>query len=158
MLFTFAFLSLILVSLGASVYERNVSDMQEVAAKRTAFAYVTQKVRQADEAGRVRVGVFPVEVHSSYYGEALIFSREIRGEIYETYLYAYDGSLRELTVRAGGDITPGMGAAILPAELFRVKADETRNGLLHIELHTITDNRPKVQELKLYVRSMEADP
>lgn len=153
----FAFLSLVLISLGASVYERNVSDMQAVSGKRTAFAYVTQKVRQADAEGQVRVGVFPVEVTSSYYGEALIFSREIRDEIYETYLYAYDGSLRELTVRAGTDITPDMGAPILPAEELGVREDDLIKGLLHIELHTITDNLPETQELKLYLRSLEGD-
>ena len=124
---------------------------------RTAFAYVTQKVRQADEAGRVRAGVFPVEAYSSYYGEALIFTREIRDEIYETYLYAYDGSLRELTVRAGTNITPDMGAAILPAENFGVREDDSTPGLLHVEITTITDNLPETQSLKLYVRSMEAD-
>ena len=48
LLLLFAFSSLILVSLGASVYEKNVSDMQGASAERTAYAYLTQKVRQGD--------------------------------------------------------------------------------------------------------------
>ncbi|MBQ9513072.1 MAG: DUF4860 domain-containing protein [Lachnospiraceae bacterium] len=157
LLLMFAFASLLLIALGASVYEKNVTDMQEVSKDRTALAYVTQKVRQADAKGSIRCGAFPVPWESSYHSDALIFTKEIRGENYDTYLYAYDGSLCELTVRQGSDITPDMGAPILPAEALIVREDEAITGLLHIGIATITDNVPKEQTLKLFVRSARDD-
>ena len=151
LLLLFAFSSLILVSLGASVYEKNVSDMQGASAERTAYAYLTQKVRQGDVAGRIRVGSFP----GSEGVDALIFSREIREDIYETYLYAHDGNLCELTVRQSADASPAMGAAIFPVDRFSVTEDAQTKGLLHIELETGKDGPPVTQILELYVRSME---
>ena len=151
LLLIFAFSSLILVSLGASVYEGNVADMQEVSAKRTAYAYLTQKVRQGDVAGRIRIGSFPGNAGM----DALIFSREVRGEIYATYLYAYDGSLCELTVRQSAEASPDMGAGIFPVESFSVTEDTQTKGLLHMELISPQNDTPETQTLELYVRSME---
>ena len=151
LLLIFAFSSLVLVSLGASVYERNVADMQGASAERTAYAYLTQKVRQGDVAGRMRVGSFPGREDV----DALIFSREIREDIYETYLYAHDGSLCELTIRQSANASPDMGAAILPVDHFSITQDEQTKGLLHIELETTEDDLPVTQTLELYVRSME---
>ena len=151
LLLLFAFSSLILVSLGASIYEGNVADMQEVSARRTAYAYLTQKVRQGDVAGRIRIGSFPGSADM----DALIFFREVRGEIYETYLYAFDGSLCELTVRQSAEASPDMGAAIFPVERFSVTEDTQTKGLLHMELISLRDDTPETQTLELYVRSME---
>ena len=43
----------------------------------------------------------------------------------------------------------------LVIECFLDRPDDLIKGLLHIELHTITDNLPETQELKLYLRSLE---
>ena len=56
LLFLFAFMAIMLIALGASVYQRNVSLMEKNYETRTSYAYVTEKIRQADATGNLQIG------------------------------------------------------------------------------------------------------
>lgn len=63
----------------------------------TALAYVAEKLRSGDEAGAVRVDALED-------CPALVLSVNREGGWYDTYIYCYDGSLRELMVKR--ELTP----------------------------------------------------
>ena len=64
---------------------------------RTAFSYITEKIRQNDTSSAVSIGTLD-DVPS------IILSQEVEGEIFHTYLYEYDGYLTELLTRPGLDL------------------------------------------------------
>ena len=84
---------------------------------RTGLAYVTEKIRQSDEAGCIRlaqIGSIP----------ALLLSREIKGEMYFTYIYEDDGYLKELFISADAQASPDMGTALLEISDFEIEPVE----------------------------------
>ncbi len=172
LLFLFAFSALMLIAMGASVYTKNVNDLAALSKKRTAYAYLTQKLRQNDAAGKLRIDHFPMSKEQQAaqtskeapLPDALIIQETLQGNLYETYLYAYDGSLRELTIRQGTEVTPEMGAEIFPAQNLRIIKDETHAGLYRLQLTTVigaaensedsaADTVTDTQELLLQLRS-----
>lgn len=90
----FAASALMLVTIGANVYKQNIANMSANFTKRTAYSYITEKLRQNDTADAVSMG----ELDGT---EALVLSQEMDGVTYITYLYLYDGYLKELYVRKG---------------------------------------------------------
>lgn len=90
----------------------------------TALAYVAEKLRSGDEAGTVRVDALED-------CPALVLSVNREGGWYDTYIYCYDGSLRELMVKRELTPTPQMGAKLLELEDFR--PEWAGDGLLRLE-------------------------
>ncbi|MCI9073745.1 MAG: DUF4860 domain-containing protein [Lachnospiraceae bacterium] len=124
----FTLSALVLVILGANVYRQTVSYMDENYEARTAYSYLTEKVRQNDIYGSVSVG----ELEGT---RALILTREINDATYATYLYLHQGSLRELFIRQGSDIGSdplSAGRAILPLRDWEPEMADER--LLRIDL------------------------
>lgn len=93
----FTLSALVLVILGASVYKQTVRYMDENYTARTAYSYLTEKVRQNDLYDSIYLG----QLEDT---DALVLTREINGTSYATYLYLHDGSLRELFMRQESDI------------------------------------------------------
>lgn len=126
----FAASALTLVTIGADVYRQTASHMTDHFSERTACSYLTEKLHQSDTADAVTVG----ELEGV---PAVMISQEIDGEFYCTYLYLYDGYLKELFVRkdsyAGDDILSA-GQNILAVTSFQI--EELGNGLLCLKLDT----------------------
>lgn len=140
----FTLSALVLVILGANVYRQTVNYMDENYNARTAYSYLTEKVRQNDLYDSVSVG----ELEGT---AALVLTREINGATYATYLYLHEGSLRELFMRQGSDIGSdplSAGQEILPLKDWDLEM--ARDHLLHIAL-TLTDDTHK--ELYISLRS-----
>lgn len=99
--------SLCVIALGAGIYRRNTKTMETNFSHRIAYAYITEKVRQADENGAIDV--------QEIFGEnALVMSEEVSGVIYNTYIYNYNDSLMELYARADlENFYPQSGQAIM---------------------------------------------
>lgn len=136
----FAISALMLVTIGANVYQKTVNDMDANYSGRTAFSYVTEKLRQNDSAGTISIGA--LEGHP-----AIILSQDIDGRLYNTYLYQYEGYLTELFTSAdldlGGDILKA-GHPLIPLQEFEL--NETAPSLYHFLLST-TDG----QSISLYI-------
>ena len=89
----FAISTLLVVVIGANVYRSTVSTQEANAVKRTSLAYVTEKIRQNDESGSISIGEIegvPALILKSAYGD----------QHYCTYIYVYQGNLRELFVKS----------------------------------------------------------
>ena len=101
---------------------------QESYARRTILQYITTRVRQGDERGRVSVRRMEDR-------DVLVLAEEIEGCIYETLVYGYDGYLCELFAEADSGVELEFGELILPLEALgfsregaHVRADVTFAG------------------------------
>ncbi len=111
----FVLSALSVIAIGASIYKKNVALMADNNSHRIAAAYVTEKVRQADEKGGISV--------KEVFGEnVLVMSEESDGDVYNTYIYDYQGHLCELYAREDlGNIYPQSGQKILEVSSFDIQ-------------------------------------
>lgn len=102
----FALSALMLVLLGSSVYKKTVSNMDANYNTRTSFAYITEKLRQNDSIDSISIG----KLDSI---DAFIFTETINDVEYSTYLYEYNGYLKELFAKADQTLDPSAGQNII---------------------------------------------
>lgn len=136
----FAATSLIVVVIGANVYQSTVRGMNESYALRTSLSYVTQKVRQNDGAGEIRLG----ELEGI---PALVLEDSFDSGDYQTWIYYDDGWLRELFTRANAKITPADGQPVLQLAGFEMEQDQS--GMLTF---TVRDEEGSSAGIRLYPR------
>ncbi|MEG1658167.1 MAG: DUF4860 domain-containing protein [Oscillibacter sp.] len=119
----FAACLLLVLLTGAGGYRRLTERDRAADARRTALQYVATKVRQGDTAGGVTLrefGGLP----------ALCLTDTVDGAVYETYLYEYDGYLRELFAAADAGLSPADGEKVLESHGLTLALSD---GLLQIE-------------------------
>ena len=120
----FLFLSIGLVLLGGSVYRRVVADSQENDRMRTTLSYIANQVRRTDTAGNVQVDKF-------YGQDALLLMQDFDGIECITYLYCWEGSLRELFVEKGFELEPQAGLPLIPLD--DISFTLSGEGLINVE-------------------------
>ena len=121
--FVLAVSSVALVVLASGLYSRQVKESADSYSGRTALAYVTEKIHQNDENGAVSVGNFDG-------GNALVIRQNYGEKEYVTYLYLYEGYLRELFVQAGTEAKASDGRKILETKNFG--AEKASNGVFYL--------------------------
>lgn len=126
LLFGMYILFLLLVLLfGAKAYQTAVKGTDENRHLRTAMSYITTKIRQHDSGENVFVSAFNGN-------EALCMTNEIDGETFVTYIYLYEGTLKELFTAKGSTASPSMGTSIASLDSFVI--DETPDGFFRISM------------------------
>lgn len=140
LLAAFMLSAVLAVLFSASLY-RDVQDRSARLTEATALTYIAEKVHQSDQAGAIRVGTI---------GEcpALII-RQDAGSLYDTYIYVYDGSLRELMIKCELDPAPKMGRPLLELEALDLSLEE---GLLSLRLRCTSG---EIREGLVCLRSRE---
>lgn len=123
---------------GASTYEKINSRDQSVYEQRTCAQYLATRVRQADG---------PLAVTSFGDGDAMVFDETMEGESYQTWIYCYDGWLREYFGLAEAEPLPELGEQVLKAEYLSLTLDGNLLWLL------LEDEAGEETELQLYLRS-----
>jgi hypothetical protein len=127
----FAVFSTFMVLLGAQLYRGTVDQTEQHSDKRLLFSYVTNAVRGNDAADLVYVdnrgGI-----------DMLVFGLDADGERYETMIYCYDGTLRELFIDAQQEFEPDYGEIICNAGAF---VPQLEDGLLTIAMEDSTGSR-----------------
>ena len=121
--FVLAASSVAIVVLASGFYSRQVKASSDSYSGRTALAYVTEKVHQNDENGAIADGTFDGE-------NALVIWQHYGEKEYVTYLYAYDGYLRELFIQDGTEAKASDGRKILETKDFGAK--EISDGIFHL--------------------------
>ncbi len=115
LMFLFIFSALTVITIGADIYQKNVVAVDENYYKRTACAYITEKIRQSDVNG----GIFVKKIFDQ---DALVLQSEENGILYDTYIYDYEGNLMELfAMDELKDLYPKSGQKILELTKFDVK-------------------------------------
>lgn len=115
--------SVALVVLASGTYSRQVQDSEDSFVSRTALSYVTEKIHQTDEYGAVYAGTFDGQ-------DAIVICQTYSEQTYMTYLYEYDGYLRELFIQDGVDAKASDGRRILASDSFSF--EESQEGLFHL--------------------------
>ncbi|MBE5842955.1 MAG: DUF4860 domain-containing protein [Butyrivibrio sp.] len=124
LLFLFSMSALMLIAIGSSIYSRGVDVMKKNYDSRTAYAYITEKLRQYDSTGNVSV-----EFLGS--SKALRVDSTLDGTAYVTYLYEHGGELMELFARAdSGKLHPSSGQKIM--EIDTLEIEPCGDGLMEI--------------------------
>lgn len=131
--------ALMVVCIGTEVYRQTTEDMTKNYDMRTSIAYITEKIRQNDclissDDGSVSSNI---AVTSLYGEQALVLTQKIGDEYYDTYLYLYDGHLKELLIKSGnnlGEHTLSAGQDILQLSDFRI--NQASHNLFSIEFTT----------------------
>lgn len=100
----FAVSALSLVTIGADVYQHTVEDMGVNYESRTAVSYIMEKVRQNDTADSIVLTMLEDT-------PALCMVSQVENDTYCTYLYLYDGHLKELFMKQD----TSLGGSVLPA-------------------------------------------
>ncbi len=115
----------LLICMGTGVYEEVLTSMNSNSTLRTASAYIRQKLRQGNDRNALRVDTLDG-------CDAIVLQQYLGDDFYETYLYCYDGELRELMIRKGtGDsFAADSGTAIANMDALSIEEIEDPNILL----------------------------
>ena len=127
--------------IGANVYTTTAHNMQQNFSTRSTLSYLTEKLHQSDVAGTVSLG----EVEGT---EALILTQTQAGGNYNTYIYSYDGAVRELLLPT--DTTPLLAAGQTVADAKALTFESLGDGLLRA---TVTTADGDEQQILLALRS-----
>lgn len=145
-LFTvFAATAFLVVLIGAKQYQNTADSMDYNYEIRAASSYLVEKVRQNDSASHIAIS----ELEGI---PALCLTSEENGMRYITYIYCYDGALRELLVSEHSVYAPNAGQQIVPLGDFAPEAIDS--GLIRITI-TGTDGKPVPLYLSIHTDSKE---
>lgn len=134
--------ALTIIAIGANIYKKNVASTNDNYVQRVSIAYITEKVRQSDVDGNIFV--------QELFGEnVLVFQQKIDGDLYNTYIYSYDGYLMELFARADlSSFYPQTGQKIL--KIYSLDVEEKNSDLLQA---TITEEDGQKETVYIAVHS-----
>ena len=124
----FTLSTLTLVLFGANIYQNTVNSMEDNYNARTVCSYISGKFRSNDSAGDISIGSIDGQ-------PSLILNQEINDASYSTYIYEYDGYLRELFV--SDSVT--LGAEVLNAgnklcPVYKFEVSECNEGLNPVKI------------------------
>lgn len=109
----FVLSAIALISIGARIYSRTMTNMDNNFTARTAVAYITEKIHQSDSQNAVSL--------CSFAGNpAFVINSNANNIEYKTYIYEYEDVLRELTVRADLELSPSAGQEIIEINRFEI--------------------------------------
>lgn len=138
----FAVTAFVLALVGIKQYKVTADNMNYNYEVRTATSYLREKARQND----VSSGI---SVTTEQGTEILTFSNEINGKTYNTLIYYFDGSLREIFVAEDSVYTLESGQEIIPLNGFSI----THNSDYLIV--TITDSHNNTSDVILSKKSQD---
>ena len=137
----FAITALLVVLFGADIYGKTSTNMELNYTKRTALAYMGEKVRQNGFENGTEIG----EVDGK---QALVLHQEANETLYNTYIFCDDGYLKEATVPANQKVSLQNGQTIMA--LADIALEKVNGNLLRI---TIVDTAQNEYSMTLQMRS-----
>lgn len=140
--FLFALTAFVLVMVGVRQYQSTADSMNYNYEVRTATSYLREKVRQNDSHAAISID----NIEDT---DVLALKSEVNGIVYYTYIYYYDGYLRELYVQDGSSYSLSTGQQII--ELSGFDLSEATNRLITV---TITDTWGGTTDMYLSVNSV----
>lgn len=115
--FVFALSSLTVLVLAARIYNSQTGDAANNYMARTSLSYISEKIRQNDTAEGISLQVLEGK-------DCLALKSSSDGVGYTTYIYEYEGKLKELFIRDGVDIRLKDGNDIMEVQGFRMEAGD----------------------------------
>lgn len=126
--FLFALTAFVLIMIGVRQYKSTANAMDYNYEIRTVTSYLREKTRQNSSNSSISIETIDGT-------NALCLKNTLNNTIYNTYIYYYDGSLREMYIQEGTPFTLNLGQQIVTISGFdMVKTDD---GLIIV---TISDS------------------
>lgn len=132
LLFVFLISAIFLILIGSQVYTNIREKNSQSFSTDTASNYIINKVRQFDHSEAITIR----EIEDT---SILVLISEQEGSIYETWIYAEDGVLKELFTPQNSGLTKKDGLSILPC-YFATFSFEEKTRLLTITLQPTKDS------------------
>lgn len=110
----FALSAIFLISIGADIYGKTMTNMEHNFDARTSLAYVTEKIRQSDQMDQIAIGNLDD-------CPALVITYHTSDSTYITYIYEFNGYLKELMIKDAISLGPEAGQNILEIKDFQVR-------------------------------------
>lgn len=110
----FAASALLTLLFGALSYSKVTEAMDKNYKERIYAGYISEKMRHCESAQSIQKG----EIGGC---DALLLTEKADEEEYITYIYYYDGSIRELFTQTGSGLGPEAGETIIKAAGFRTE-------------------------------------
>lgn len=136
---------ILLVGMGTLVYRNVTQRMEEHTVTRTVQAYITEKIRQNDGAGRVSVKEMDGKT-------VLVLEQTIENTEYVTCIYEDEGWLKELFTKKDGEYSLSGGTEMLEVREFSAK--ETDLGSFRFQF---ADETGIQREFMVYLDSREQE-
>ena len=137
----FALCSILLIAVGARVYQNTLNNMEMHFTSTTSLSYITEKIRQNDYSDGISIKEFGGN-------DALVLYSHYNDEEYCTYIYSYAGQLKELFTKKNINLSPEAGRNILAISDFSII--ELDNGLFEI---TLVDDEHKSETILISSKS-----
>lgn len=112
--FVFAVSSLSVILISSSAYRQIQKQTEANYSARTSLTYIAQKIRQSDVDGQVSLGTIDGQ-------DALILRKDYEDASYLTYIYEYQGELKELFIKDGVDFSAADGKSIMDVTGFTIE-------------------------------------
>ena len=113
----FVVTALFISSSGALAYKNAVEQMEIRFNRQTCVSYITAKIRANNESGKISIG----ELNGI---PALCITDFFGNEEYITYIYQYDGMVREMFCNAEIILDPATGSALTEAKALDFSIDD----------------------------------
>ena len=126
--FLFALTAFVLIMIGVRQYKATANAMDYNYEIRTVTSYLREKTRQNSSNSSISIETIDGT-------NALCLKNTLNNTIYNTYIYYYDGSLREMYIQDGTPFTLNLGQQIVTISGFDM--DKTDDGLIIV---TISDS------------------
>ena len=133
----FAASSLLVVLIGANVYQNTVNGMDSNNSLRTSLSYINTKVRQNDNANGIQV--LQTETGTT----ALVLEQTLGEKVYQTWIYTQDNSLKEVFVEKGNKVPFESGQKIM--DLSELHIEQKQDNLYLVQ--TVDASGKKAQML-----------
>lgn len=124
--------ALLVVLTGANVYRSTVSDMNGNFNVRTSITYIATKIHQNDTAD----GVFVTKLGDT---DALVLEQNFDEQVYRTWIYYYDGELREIFSMKDNPVSAADGQTIMSVP--EMKIEEAGDQMLRFTYVDDTGNQ-----------------
>ena len=147
LLLSFLLFSLLIAGTGSMVYQNGTDSLNKNYTSRTALSYLTEKLRQHDHTDGVAIGDLDGL-------PSLILYEEQNGTRYCTYLYFYDGALRELFTQASNSPSANMGTAIAELSDFTFTTESDADRSEPVLQLTVTDMDGSVDTARLHLSAV----
>lgn len=145
LLVLFGLSTFMLVISGNEAYSATVKEKNTLSDLRVATSYIDNKIKQHDEKAGIDLVKNPLNG-----GVALVLSENQGEDIYETWIYENQGSLREAFFKKGGVLSDDMSFEICKLDGFVAK----KNGqLLEIEVGKMKKDKMITSQMLIRLQS-----
>lgn len=121
----FLICALFIVLFGAKIYKNTVKSSEDSFIERTCYTYITEKVRQNDNAKGI-------SIEDGDNGSIVKLTKTVNDSDYITYLYCDGEYLKEYTTSAGNPLSASSGTNII--ELNELVAEKCNDNLYEFSL------------------------